>query len=270
MNNNYKSIGDLGQNCVIGHFSKFGIGISIILSDNYPFDFIAIIDNKLFKVQVKSSSFYTSTGAISFDLKTNNFYNGNISKYSKYTCDVIACYNIVRDEVYILSPSDFENKSSITIRVEKSKNNQLHCTNWIDDYILSPKRIKKVFGCEPTDLNNLLSYKNSKSQYKNLCLICGQEFESAYIKAKCCSNQCKNKYTERERKFNPSKEELEKLVNTIPMTQIGKKYGVTDNSIRKRCKQIGIVVPKFGAGYWAKIKSSHLQLPDILKNVIIE
>ena len=53
---NYKTIGELGQNCAIGELSKYGLGIAPVLSDNYPFEFIIIADDKLFKAQVKTST----------------------------------------------------------------------------------------------------------------------------------------------------------------------------------------------------------------------
>ena len=34
----------------------------------------------------------------------------------------------------------------------------------------------------------------------------------------------------------PSREELKKLIRTIPFTQIGQQFGVTDNAIKKWCK----------------------------------
>jgi len=55
-------------------------------------------------------------------------------------------------------------------------------------------------------------------------------------------------------RFTVSKEELEKLVSEKPFTQIGKQFGVSDNAVRKRCKKLGIEIPKNGAGYWAKKK----------------
>lgn len=45
---------------------------------------------------------------------------------------------------------------------------------------------------------------------------------------------------ERKKKFTITKEELEKLIKTIPMTKIGKMFNVTDNTIRKRCKKLNV------------------------------
>lgn len=42
------------------------------------------------------------------------------------------------------------------------------------------------------------------------------------------------------RKFNISKLQLEEMVKIMPITKIAEKLGVSDNSIRKRCKKLGI------------------------------
>lgn len=43
------------------------------------------------------------------------------------------------------------------------------------------------------------------------------------------------------RKFNVTKEELENLIVSTPMTTIGKMFGVSDNAIRKRARFFGIL-----------------------------
>jgi very-short-patch-repair endonuclease len=53
-------------------------------------------------------------------------------------------------------------------------------------------------------------------------------------------------------KFEVSKEELEKLILEKPMTDIGKMFGVSDHAIRKRCKRLGIELPKLPVGYWLR------------------
>lgn len=50
------------------------------------------------------------------------------------------------------------------------------------------------------------------------------------------------------RKFEISKEELEKLVWEKPVTQIAQDFGVTDNAVGKRCKLFNIKKPP--RGYW--------------------
>ena len=38
---------------------------------------------------------------------------------------------------------------------------------------------------------------------------------------------------------------------SVPLTQLGKKYGLSDNGIRKICKAMNIPLPR--AGHWAKV-----------------
>lgn len=42
----------------------------------------------------------------------------------------------------------------------------------------------------------------------------------------------------------PSKEELSELIKTVPLTTIGKKFGVSDNAVRKWCKFYGLPCKK--------------------------
>lgn len=46
----------------------------------------------------------------------------------------------------------------------------------------------------------------------------------------------------RRKVVHPTKEELEILVETLPMTKIGIKYGVSDNAIRRWCKKFNIAL----------------------------
>lgn len=56
------------------------------------------------------------------------------------------------------------------------------------------------------------------------------------------------------RKFEVSKEELEKLVWEMPTTHVCKLFNVSDKAISKRCKLLGIEKPP--RGYWTKVKAN--------------
>jgi len=55
------------------------------------------------------------------------------------------------------------------------------------------------------------------------------------------------------RKFDPTPDELEKLVWEMPATKLGEKFGVSGRAIKKRCKKYNIDTP--GRGYWQKRRS---------------
>jgi 5-methylcytosine-specific restriction endonuclease McrA len=56
------------------------------------------------------------------------------------------------------------------------------------------------------------------------------------------------------RKFDLNKEELEVLIKSIPMVEIGRRFGVSDTAVKKRCRRLGIEL-KAMRGYWSKIRS---------------
>jgi 5-methylcytosine-specific restriction endonuclease McrA len=98
-----------------------------------------------------------------------------------------------------------------------------------------------------------LEHKNGKkndNRIENLCFLCPNchsqtpTWGSKNIKRK--------EKTIPPRKFNVSKEELERLVREYPFKKIAKMFSVTDNAIRKRCNVLQIEIPKFPAGYWIK------------------
>ncbi len=61
-----------------------------------------------------------------------------------------------------------------------------------------------------------------------------------------CSSECSSL---NQTKFVVTKNELKELVSTTPFTRIGEKFGVSDNAIRKRCRKLGVKIPKRKPGY---------------------
>ncbi len=85
------------------------------------------------------------------------------------------------------------------------------------------------------DINNNIEDKGSIYIVgKDLCPICRKKLK--YVKSKMCIN-C---YNIKKSKNIPSKEELEKLIYKESFAAIGRKYGVTDNSVRKWCKKYNL------------------------------
>jgi hypothetical protein len=234
---NYKQIGDIGQNCAIGELSKYGLGISFPLSDNYPFDFIVIAKNNLFKTQVRTST-RISSGSISFDFTKKNFYSGERSQYSKEEIDVMACYDLVNHFLYILEQKDFCGISAFNIRFEKPKNNQVKGCHMHEDFILSKDRIKKVFNFEPIILQNYYASIKNIKQHKHICQNCTKEFSNGNKFAKYCSSDCY--YFARRLVKRPTKEALMDMLVNKSLRAIGKQFGVTDNAVRKWVEGYGL------------------------------
>lgn len=87
------------------------------------------------------------------------------------------------------------------------------------------------------------------------CSCCLTTFEASSLdNRKFCSVECAG---QGRRKFNPSKEELTKLVWDMPATAVAALFGVSDSAVSKRCKLLGISKPP--RGYWAKVESGAIK-----------
>lgn len=126
---------------------------------------------------------------------------------------------------------DHINGVSNDYRVENLRLVCPNCNSQLDTFAgrNHHRKIKKCKNCE----NNVPKF------YREFCDICLKEFRKGSSDAK--------------RKFNPTKEELTKLVWERPTTEVGKIFGVSDSAVARRCHLMGIEKPP--RGYWTKIRS---------------
>jgi len=93
-------------------------------------------------------------------------------------------------------------------------------------------------------------------QKKFYCIECGKEISSNHAKrCKSCADKLKQVKIE---DMPVSREELKELIRTTPFTQIGKKYTVTDNAIRKWCDKFNLPRTKkeinsYDDAEWSKV-----------------
>lgn len=81
-----------------------------------------------------------------------------------------------------------------------------------------------------------VSHRYNHSGLKTCC-ICNTPISDKATYCRACSNRIKNVGF---RHFVVDREELKSLIKTMSFTAIGKKYGVSDNAVRKRCKFFGL------------------------------
>ena len=121
---NTKELGNIGEAKFLCKCVELNIPIYISFGDNERSDFIIDLNNHLFKIQVKTSGYSPDEGKIIFDLvsSTSHRKNGYKHKYTTDEVDFFACYNIIKDEIYLIKNTG--NMSSITIRWIPPKNGQ--------------------------------------------------------------------------------------------------------------------------------------------------
>lgn len=160
--------------------------------------------------------------------------------------------------IFSLKYDELKNKYSFTSIKRYIKHHQLI------EYVCARCGNKGEYNNEPLILEldhiNGNHIDNELSNLRFLCPNCHSQTEthSRRYKTRPENNKCQcgaiihknsNKCTKcaslensnSRRKFEATKEELEKLIKEKPMTVIGKMFGVSDNAIRKRCKRYGIL-----------------------------
>jgi len=144
---------------------------------------------------------------IAIEVNGNQHYdtNGDLKPYYKNRQSILEEHGWIVYQVHHTACFKFEKLSEF---MEKIKNSE---TKIEFDYFNYVPREKKKYFC---------ACGKMITKYSKKCLKC---------------MGVKNRKTKR-----PSKEELEKLIWEKPLTELGKQFGVSDNAIRKWCKNYGI------------------------------
>ncbi|MEI6422819.1 MAG: HNH endonuclease, partial [Lentisphaerota bacterium] len=87
------------------------------------------------------------------------------------------------------------------------------------------------------------------NKQKITCPVCGKRKYRTSEKCKKCSEITNGSHCRKVER--PSKELLSEMIQKYPLTTIGKKYGVSGNSIKKWCQWYGIVIEN-RKGFWTK------------------
>lgn len=83
------------------------------------------------------------------------------------------------------------------------------------------------------------TFSNKRNKKHNYCVDCGCEITSRSTRCNSCSAKHKNSFKVLPEN-RPDKETLFKLIKTMPFTNIGKMFNVSDNTIRKWCKNYNL------------------------------
>lgn len=140
---NNKQLGEIGERIAIGELAKYGIDVILPLSDNLPFDFVAYINNKFYKCQVKTTDNLTENDSLRFSLTSNNWNKGTVHQYTDEEVDVLICCDL--NTIYLFPFEEIKGKQNIHLRTSLPKNGQVKGIKFTKDYVISEDRIQQVF-----------------------------------------------------------------------------------------------------------------------------
>ena len=83
------------------------------------------------------------------------------------------------------------------------------------------------------------TFGGGRNKKKYNCKKCGKQI-TKYSKLELCKN-CKD-FNSRKVKNRPSCDELQQMINNISWCAIGRRYGVSDNAVRKWAKSYNITM----------------------------
>ena len=137
-----KQKGNLTELQCITAFMAEGCGVSIPYGDNSKYDFIADINGKLLKIQVKTSSF-KDENAIQFSCRITHVNCAGV-KNERYTSDDIDYFATYWNNQCYLIPIA-ESSVTKTLRFAPPKNGQTKGISFASEYELA-KQLSKIGG----------------------------------------------------------------------------------------------------------------------------
>ena len=116
-NDEYKSKqGNIGLGQAIAYYTSKGVSVMIPLNDTQKYDLVVDIDNKLYRVSVKTTRYKAKSGNFEVQLKNcGGGSNGSvIRKFDNTTCDILFIYTIDGD-TYEIPSENIKATSSIIL-----------------------------------------------------------------------------------------------------------------------------------------------------------
>ena len=227
-----KNIGNIGEAAAIAKFREFGIPVYLPYGDNEKVDMLAFFNNRFNKIQVKTC-LNLKTDNCSYEVALASFHcNRNVSKvqfYSEDDVDYFVVYCVERGRCLLIPIQDVLGQRTITIRFDNFTRKSSIPEDKYD--------FAKVLGLKP--LYQLAKETQDYQEKINYCVDCGAVVTTSSNRCISCSAKHRHQVNG-SGAFQIEREELKNLIRTTSFVSIGKRFGVSDNSVRKWCKTHGL------------------------------
>lgn len=273
MSSRTKRIGNIGEQAIITELLQYpDIIVSKPITDNEPYDIIMDYKGTLYRIQIKTTEFIKDDTMRFCTSITNPFKKTN-KRYTDQDIDMFMLYCIenkycgllliseyvTKDTVLRINPtvnsqvkdikysSEYELHKRLSELLDKDKiskidpNNNVsnieHITNDVMSYLeeYTYKETEQHFDISHNKIIRCRKHYKKKNEHKErrICQYCGKEYIVKTPTQKYCSERC-SKVSQRKVE-RPSYEQLLTDIKELNhnMCAIGRKYGVSDNAIRK-------------------------------------
>ena len=138
---NSKKIGNIGEAYALAKLVEFGIPVYQQFGDNEPADYLIIVNNIIYKIQVKTST-TNDENTVTFGLTSSTCHRkaGIRHKYSKEEVDYFICYDIISNTLFLIKNNG--DMSSIKIRYRECR--QGKNTNKAEDLTLCVETLHRM------------------------------------------------------------------------------------------------------------------------------
>lgn len=132
---NSKQLGNITEMQAMLGFMQLGYNVLTPYGDCERYDFVADVNGKFVKIQVKSSKISEDETKISFNTASTHYSDGKCihQSYSKEDIDYFA--TVYNNQVYLIPVEECSSRSQ-SLRLEPTKNGQAARVKWAKDYRL--------------------------------------------------------------------------------------------------------------------------------------
>ena len=132
---NSKQLGNVTEVQVMLGFLQLGYNVLTPYGDCERYDFVADVNGKFVKIQVKSSKVSDDGTKFSFNTASTHYSDGKCvhHSYSKEDIDYFA--TVYNNQVYLIPVEECSSRSQ-SLRLVPAKNGQTRGVKWVKDYRL--------------------------------------------------------------------------------------------------------------------------------------
>lgn len=142
-NINTKVIGNVGEAKVLAKLVELQIPVYIQFGDNEPADYLILLDNHPYKVQVKTSrTFNGETTVFELTSSTAHRKKGYKHKYSTEEVDLFMCYDYCTGKIFIFKNTGI--RYTVKVRYTHPRNNIVKNVNFATDCELTLDKLYSI------------------------------------------------------------------------------------------------------------------------------